>query len=268
MAAFRRAVRLGCPMIEFDVRATADGEIVVMHDATVDRTTDGSGPVAGLDLAELRALDAARWFTPGSGTDDDHVADDHALRGVAAGDRPTPEGIDPDELRVPVLREVLAAFPDTWMTIEIKATAPEVAPYEAEVVSVLRESGRERDVILASFHEDALAAVREHAPEVCTSTTPPEILAVWQAAHDDDTDAPTLERCALQVPAVWEGIDVVSSELVDLAHDLGLGVHVWTVDDPVEMRRMVAAGVDGILSDHPCRLVATLDELGVRWTPS
>jgi glycerophosphoryl diester phosphodiesterase len=265
LAALRRGARLGCPMVEFDVRATADGEIVVLHDPTVDRTTDGSGSVSDLTLEEVRSLDAAYWFTAGSGTDDDHAGDDHPLRGVASGDRPPSGDVDPEELRIPTLREVLAALPGTWMTIEIKATAPDATPYEEAVVSLLREFGRERDVILASFHEEALAAVREHAPEVCTSTPPPEILALWQAAHDETTEAPPLDRCALQAPALWGGIDVVSPALVDLAHSRGLAVHVWTVDDPAEMRRMVDAGVDGILSDHPSRLVGVLDELGVRW---
>lgn len=266
MAAFRRAVGLGCPMLELDVRATADGEVVILHDPVVESTTQGTGRVADLRLVEVRSLDAAHWFAPDLGTDRDRTADDHPLRGVATGGHPVPDGwdLDPSELRIPTLREVLAAFPRTWITIEIKATAPDVVPYERAVVEAVRAAGREEDVIVASFEEAALRTVREIAPELCTALPPPEILALWQAANDGSVDPPGLDRCALQVPPRWEGVEVVTRPLVALAHELELPVHVWTVDEREEMVGLVELGVDALMSDRPSLLLDVLGGLGVR----
>ncbi len=267
LAAFRRAVGLGAEMLELDVRATRDGELVVMHDETVDRTTDGTGAVADLRLAAVRELDAAYWFVPGVGPDPTRAVDDYVLRGVATGERSPPEDSPwalPGDLRVPTLAEVLEAFPETLLTIEVKAAAPDVEPYEEELARVLTGAGRGDDVIVGSFHESALEAVTSHAPGVSTSAPPAVTGAFWEAATEG-RDAPATGHAALQIPLRWEGVDVVSERLVELAHDGGLAVHVWTVDDEETMRWLVGIGVDAILTDRPTLLRDVLDDLGVRF---
>ena len=267
MAAFRRAVDLGAEMLELDVRATRDRELVVMHDETVDRTTDGTGAVADLGLDAIRELDAAYWFVPGTGPDPTRAADDYLLRGIATGERSprddTPWAV-PDDLGVPTLAEVLEAFPETLLTIEVKATAPDVEPYEQELARLLDEAGRSDDVIVGSFHQAALDAVAVHAPDVPTSTPPAVTGAFWEAATQGG-DPPDTTHEALQVPIRWEGVDVVSEGLVEVAHDAGLAVHVWTVDDEEAMRWLVEIGVDAIMTDRPSLLGDVLDDLGARY---
>src|SRR5207248_1003596 len=124
LLALRLAVAAGADALELDVHATSDGELVVCHDATVDATTDGTGAIADMTLAEVRRLDNGYGFTDGSGG--------HPYRGRAPGD---------PELRVATLREVLEAFPDVFLNLDIKQTAPEVTPYEAALAALLREHG-------------------------------------------------------------------------------------------------------------------------------
>lgn len=267
MAAFRRAVGLGAEMLELDVRATRDGHLVVMHDETVDRTTGGTGAVVDLRLPAIRELDAAYWFVPGTGPDPTRAVDDYPLRGVATGDRAAPDDTPwaaPDDLRVPTLEEVLEAFPDTLLTIEVKATAPDAEPYEEELARLLAAAGRGDDVIVGSFHEVALDAVAARAPEVSTSAPPSVTGAFWEAATEG-REPPGTTHAALQVPLRWEGVEVVSERLVEVAHGEGLAVHVWTVDDAETMRWLVDVGVDAILSDRPTLLRDVLDELGARF---
>lgn len=334
MAAFRRAVALGSEMLELDVHATRDGEVVCIHDPTVDRTTNGHGAVAEMTLEEIRSLDAAHSFVPGVGADPEADPEACVLRGVALGEHPPPdesvdaekgrgpaaslgptaslgpaasrgpaESLDPTDLRVPTLREVLEAFPDTLLTIEVKAGAPEVEPYEERVAALLAEHGRGDDVIIGSFREEALAALRSAIPEIHTSAPPGEARAFLEAAAAGGAGSeatgpeatgpeaaspeaaapgaagsaprsppasagPEAPRQALQLPLEWEGRPVVSRPVVELAHRSGLAVHVWTVNDEPAMRALLDLGVDGILSDRPSVLRRVVDEAGVAYRPS
>lgn len=133
LAAFREAVRLGVHQVELDVRRCAGGELVVIHDATVDRTTDGRGPVAGLTLAELRRLDAGRHRGP-----------------CFAGER------------IPTLRETLASLPrDLWINVQVK----QGEPIGAEAAALVAEAGRLDQTFLAAG-DSALAAARGRVPEI------------------------------------------------------------------------------------------------------
>jgi glycerophosphoryl diester phosphodiesterase len=266
MAAFRRAVALGSDMLELDVWAAADDEVVCIHDPTLERTTNGRGRVADLSLDEIRTLDAAHWFVPDVGADASRPPDDYPLRGVATGERPPPEGIGrPEDLRVPALREVLEAFPDTLLTIEVKGTAPEVPPYEDHLARLLEEYGRGADVIIGSFREEALAALQDRLPDLPTSVPPSEARAFLEAAGGGGEAPRESSRQALQLPVEWEGTEVVSPEVVELAHEVGLAVHVWTVNEEEAIRRFVGMGVDGILSDRPSLLRRVLNELQVAY---
>jgi glycerophosphoryl diester phosphodiesterase len=255
--AIAQALAAGATAVELDVHATSDGEIVVCHDPTLDRTTEATGPIAERSAAEVTALDNAYWFVPGEDARHGLAPDRYPLRGRAADDA---------SLRVATLRSVLESFPGVVLNLDIKRTAPEVRPYEAELAQLLREYGRADDVIVASFHDRATDRFAELAPEIPTSAGRGAVtrftLALWARRRPD----PVISRhAALQVPARALGIPVVTKRYIGEAHRLGLAVHVWTIDDEAEMERLVRLGVDGVISDRPSVLAGVLDRLGATW---
>jgi glycerophosphoryl diester phosphodiesterase len=255
--AMRRALAAGATALEMDVHPTADGHLVVCHDPTVDRTTNGSGAISSLTLAEVQALDAAHWFVPGHEVAPGRPPGDYPLRGRAPDDV---------ELRVPTLREVLEAFPGVLLNLDIKQTAPSVKPYEAAVARMLMDYDRSDDVIVTSFQDAALVAFSAAAPRVATSAGLLAVAGFWRAVQDG-APSPPMTHAAIQVPTDFEGATIVDERFVAAAHAAGAAVHVWTIDDRSEMERLVALRVDGIMSDLPSVLVPTLAELGVAWTP-
>lgn len=262
--AFRGGLTAGATGLELDVHATADGELVVSHDRTVDRTTDGSGAIADLSLAEVQSLDAAAHFVPGVGTLPEADPGDWSLAGVARGARAV-EGVAPEELRIPTLREVLTAFPHAALTVEVKDGPPRAPSYTGTLAAVLTEFGRDDDVIVAGFEDAYLADFRRRAPEVATGMGSREVAAFRRSGEQPVPGARGARPMALQVPPTYGDRPLVTAELVAAAHAAGYAVHVWTVDDPDLMAHLVDLDVDGIMSDRPSVLAATLDRLGVAW---
>ncbi|MBO0893462.1 MAG: glycerophosphodiester phosphodiesterase [Acidimicrobiales bacterium] len=256
--AMHRALEAGADALELDVHATADGHVVCCHDPTVDATTDGTGAIAELTLAEVQALDAAYWFVPGGedGTGAGLPDEAYPLRGLASGD---------PSLRIPTLEEVLVAFPGTLLNLDIKQSEPVVAPYEDKVARVLSAFGREGDVIVTSFNDTSIERFSELAPGVPTAAGTLAAAAFWRAVQSGEPP-PQSGHVALQVPTEAYGLKVVDRRFVDTAHEADLAVHVWTIDEADEMRRLIELGVDGIMSDRPSLLVSTLAELGVNWS--
>lgn len=233
MFAFRKAAELGADVLELDVHRTADGAFVVLHDATVDRTTDGTGAVRDLTLAEVHALDAGyRWSPDGAS---------HPYRGQG--------------LRIPELTEVLHAFPELPVNIEIKPDDPIVA---AELCTLLRREGREDRVMVGSFHDGTLAVFRQRCPRVATSASRSGVRGFWVLSTIGAASLATPAMEALQVPVREGSLTVVTPRLVAGAHDRNVDVHVWTIDDADEMRRLLDLGVDGIITDRPDRLLRVL----------
>ncbi|GAC1304953.1 MAG: glycerophosphodiester phosphodiesterase [Acidimicrobiales bacterium] len=257
MLALERAVAAGADALELDVHASCDGHLVVCHDATVDRTTAGHGAIASMTLAELRSLDNAYWWVPGEVVDHDRDAADYPLRGRAPRDA---------SLAIATLDEVLEAFPDTFLNLDIKQTAPAVAPYEGDVARILQDHGRTDDVIVASFDDRATDAFGRYAPQIGTSAGIMGVAEFWRACHQGEVPA-RLDHVALQVPVATAGVTVLDQILVEAAHDQGLAVHAWTIDDPAEMARLVDLGVDGIISDVPSVLATVLADAGATYQP-
>jgi glycerophosphoryl diester phosphodiesterase len=257
LLAVRNALKAGATAIELDVHATADGELVVCHDATVDRTTNGHGAIAELTLAELQQLDNAYWFIPGSDVAPGHPPDEYPLRGRA------PE--DPD-LRIATLREVLELCPGVVLNLDIKQTAPAVAPYEEPLARLLAEYERDDDVIVASFLDIATERFAACAPGVATSAGTVATGTFWRAVHDG-AQPPPLRALAFQVPEYYGETLVVDEQFVGGAHEAGIAVHVWTVDDEPSMARLLDLGVDGIITDLPTTLAALLADRGAGWDP-
>jgi glycerophosphoryl diester phosphodiesterase len=156
--AFKTARQKGADVIETDVHLTADGRVVVLHDETVDRTTNGTGSVEQMTLAEIKRLDAAYWFIEGAGTvhDPGRAASDFTWLGVATGDERPPKGFEANDFTIPTLDELLEAFPNVWLNIELKPTVAMTGQLEAAVAELLRAHGRTDDVIVASFNDHPL----------------------------------------------------------------------------------------------------------------
>ncbi|HEX8205832.1 MAG TPA: glycerophosphodiester phosphodiesterase [Solirubrobacteraceae bacterium] len=268
--ALKTAKAKGAEVLEIDVHATADRELVVLHDATVDRTTNGTGRVDQMTLAQIKALDAAYWFVPGCGTCHGRAASEYTLRGHATGDGKLTKslrkaGFTANDFRIPTLREVLEQFPDDLINIEIKESAPQTVPYEGELAALLAEYGRTDDTIVVSFTDNATEAFKVFAPDVDTAVGTAQAGAFWASAQGPLPGAPNPRHQALQVPVELEGLTVVTPEFVQRAHANGLAVHVWTINDRPTMEWLVDIGVDGIMSDRPTLLEQILAERGVRY---
>jgi glycerophosphoryl diester phosphodiesterase len=256
LLAIEHALEVGASAIELDVHATADRQLVVCHDATVDRTTDASGQIAQLTLEQLRQLDNAYWFVEGSDVDHDQPDGAYSLRGRAPRDR---------RLGIATLAEVLEAFPGVPVNLDIKRTAPEVEPYEALLAEVLREHERRDDVIVASFSDAAMRAFRVLSPTTATSAATAEVVQFVQVLHaGGEPVAPPV--VAFQVPESSSGVTVVDEAFVEAAHRAGIVVHVWTVNEPEAMERLLSIGVDGLISDRPSVLAPLLGDKA--WRPA
>jgi glycerophosphoryl diester phosphodiesterase len=255
LAAIEHALGAGATGIELDVHATKDRHVVVCHDATVDRTTDAHGAIAGMDLAELQGLDNAFWFVEGTDVDHDQEPGAYLLRGKAPAD---------PSLRIATLDEVLVSFPGVVLNLDIKQTGPEVTSYEHLVADVLNAHRRDDDVIVASFSDVAIKAFRELSPSTPTSAATLETVSFVQALLNGETP-PTLPVVAFQVPEAFAGVTVVDERFIEAAHDAGIAVHVWTLNERDEIARMLEVGVDGVMSDRPSVVTELLGERA--WTP-
>ena len=244
---------MGASAIELDVHATRDGVLVVCHDETVERTTDGIGEIAALAAADLARLDNAYWFIPGATVTPGRRAGEYPWRGRAPVDR---------RYAIATLDEVLASFPDVVLNLDIKRTAPDVAPYEALLADALRRARATERVIVASFHDAAIVAFRALAPEVATAAATDETVR-WYTTLDGASAVPPAQ--ALQLPESIGDQRVVTPGLVARAHEDGLAVHVWTINEVTVMEEMLDAGVDGIITDRPATLASLLEKRGVAW---
>jgi glycerophosphoryl diester phosphodiesterase len=237
MLAFERARELGVDVIETDVHSTSDGVLVVMHDATVDRTTDGTGRIHDITLAELKRLDAGyRWS--------DSEMKTFPWRGM--------------RLSVPTLEEVFAKLPEMRFNIEPKQESPSIIK---PLCRIIREKGMADKVMVGSFSQTVLDEFRKECPEVATSAGPTEVGEFLRAykAKAAMSDKPKMR--ALQVPEYVGGVQVITKGLVEAAHSHNLQVHAWTVNETKDMRRLLEAGVDGIVTDYPDRLMSLLGRM-------
>ena len=231
--AFRNAVKMGADALEFDVHATRDGELVVMHDATVDRTTDGSGRVDEMTWEALQALDAGyQWTEDGAS---------YPFRGMG--------------LRVPTLEEVLNDLPDTRMIIELKQVSEAARARFSEVIA--RSPYPERKVI-ASFQAESVKYIRDNIPGIATSSTAGEVLLFWVLNTARIGFAFVPEGETMQVPPRFQDFTLVSNRFVSGAHRHNMDVYVWTINEEADMKRHVDHGVDGIITDYPDRLMQVL----------
>ncbi|MGH7962296.1 MAG: glycerophosphodiester phosphodiesterase [Candidatus Binatia bacterium] len=231
LLAFRRAAEAGIAYAELDVHASRDGQVVVIHDPTLERTTNGRGRVGDYTVAELQQLDAGYWFFPDNG---------QTFPFRATG------------VTIPTLAEVFRDFPGVRFTVEIKQSDP---PIEEQVVAMIRACGRAGDVILASEHDQVLVRAASLAPEMARSFAHGEGVDFMQRVVTGQLEGYQPPGQALQIPPEYNGIPLVTAETVAAAHTLGCEVHVWTINEPQEMEQLLDLGVDGIMSDFPERML-------------
>jgi glycerophosphoryl diester phosphodiesterase len=231
--AFRRALEWWrADVLEVDVQPTADGDVVVIHDATVDRTTDGSGPVAALRLSELRRLDAGFRFTPDGGRS-------FPFRGRG--------------IRLATLEELLRAHPEARVNVEIKDGRAQRRVWET--VHDLRATGR---VLIAAGRRANRSLFAAYPGPTSASGEEMKAFYLHHLTRTTRFWRPTVD--AFQMPERYGGRQVLTPRLLREVHARNLAVHVWTVDDEADMRRLLAWGVDGIVTDRPDRLARVLHE--------
>ncbi len=222
--AFEQAVKAGVDILEMDVHRTRDGVLVLMHDKTLDATTDGSGLIKEKDWDDIKELDAAYTWPM------------HRGKGI----------------RIPRLEEVFDRFPEVRMNIEVKQRSPSLVP---ELYELIKKKGKEDEVLIASAWHRTLREVRSENRKLATSASVWEILNfqvfnnVLGVQHHLPTDA-----------IQWHSkfaFHVITERFVAAAGK-DLKVHAWTVNEHEEMNRMISLRVDGIITDYPTKLLSLL----------
>ncbi len=236
LPAFERAARLHrTDVLELDLQPTRDGELVVAHDPTLDRCTDGSGPIADLTLAQVKALDFGYRFTPDGGRT-------FPFRG---------QGI-----RVLTFAELLAAFPTLRLNVELKSAPPGT---EDVFARVLRKAGAVNRICCGSELDEIAARLHRALPEGC-HFYPRDALGGFVLSLRGGDPVPDDPRfTVLDMPLEWGGVRLIDDALIATAREMGRWINVWTVDDPEEMRRLVREGIGGIMTDRPDLLRTVLD---------
>ncbi|MEO0460632.1 MAG: glycerophosphodiester phosphodiesterase [Myxococcota bacterium] len=226
---YRKAVTLGVDVLELDVHRSIDGALVVIHDRTVDRTTNGSGEVASMTHEELKRLDAGfRWTDPHG---------EALFRG---------EG-----LRIPTLSAVFETFPGVRFNVEMKSPG-----FADQLCSTIQKAKLETRVLVAEISGEALEAFRRVCPRVATSASVFEVIRFWALAHVGLTAQAPAD--ALQVPIAAGPLPVFTGPLLRAAQTRRIPVHAFTVNDRVVMRTLIEQGVAGIMTDDPRVLLEVL----------
>ncbi len=236
LQAFRQALALGIRFIETDLHMTRDGVIVVSHDERLERCTDGHGRIAEHRLAELRSFDAGYRFSP----------DGRSFPARGKGDC------------IPTLEEVVELSPELHLNVEVKQRWPSML---RPLWDFIRTRGLEERFLVAAAQDPLVREFRGvSGGRVATSAGRSEVLAFWAAARAGLDRVLPVGYDALQVPVKAGILTVIEEGLLRAAHRRGLHVHAWTIDEQVEMDRLLDLGVDGIMSDRPDRLMRAISQ--------
>jgi glycerophosphoryl diester phosphodiesterase len=228
MPSFRAAAGAGAEYFELDVHMTSDGEVVVSHDASLDRNCGREGAIRELNWSRIANADAGYAFSTDGGAT-------HPFRGRAIG--------------IPRLVEVLAEFPKVRVLIEVKQKSPSLV---GPMLRIIDSAGARRRVFIASELQEPIDELRRLAPGMPTNFPYGEVAEFLQAMASGRADFRP-RASALQIPPEYEGWKLVTPDSVAFAHRVGVEVHVWTVNEERMIREFLDLGVDGIITDFPDR---------------
>lgn len=241
LPAFENSASTGCDAIEFDLRLTRDGKLVTLHDATIDRTSDGTGRVIDFTLDALKKVNFGARFKDPSGQN--------------------PYQKSPAQLAT--LEELFSRFPKLPMVIELKDRGSDGEKAAAALAEMIRRYRMEPRVMVASFDDPTLAAFRRDSSNtVSTSAAVGETrnLVILTRLLLDPLASPVSQ--GLQIPVEKYGYHMDFPRLIQAAHRRNMAVHYWTINDPGEMERLIRLGADGLITDRPDILRATLKRMG------
>ena len=239
--AFENAEKLGVDVLEIDVHPTKDGKVVVIHDDSIDRTTNGKGRISEFTYEELEKFDAAYNFSLDNGKT-------FPYRGKG--------------IKIPLLSDVLSQFQNMKISIEIKETDGKI---EEKVIELIKNYKMEDKVIIASEEFEILKKIREINPEIATSMSEKEVRSFYTSFvtyillnfYKPKADA-------LSIPPEAEGRTLANKNFINSSHKKGLKIFVWTINEEEEMRELIKFGVDGIITDYPDKLIEILKEEDLR----
>ncbi len=242
MPAFEHAVELGADVLETDIHVSKDGYLIAIHDATVDRTTDGTGKVVDHTLEELKALDAGHYFVK----DGQHPYRDQGIQLVT-------------------IEELFQRFPDMKFVLEVKDTNPkeEIDYIIDRLVDLIETYDMKEQVLIGSFDQEIVEKFREKAgPDIVTSGGRNEVtkFVIFNKFFMKNFYKPSVE--ALQIPQAESGFDLTDDTVVEGAKRIGMNLQYWTINNPDEMRRLIEKGADGIITDRPDVMIQVLEEMG------
>jgi glycerophosphoryl diester phosphodiesterase len=234
MLAFENAVAISPNVIlETDVHYTSDKQIVVFHDPTLDRTTNGKGPIKNLTLEEVKKLDAAYMFQDEKG--------DFPYRGKG--------------LQIPTIQELFEKFPNTRMMVEVK---PNERDLGKDLYELAKKYNRLDKTIITSEHSRVLQYVRSLDSAVLTNAGEDEVLRTIMLLNIKLPSLDTLNADAYCIPEAASGIKILTPELITELHKRNKKAYIWTINETEDMKRLIQAKVDGIITDRPKALSTLL----------
>lgn len=243
LPAFESAVRMGIDVVETDIHLTKDGVLVIWHDPTLERNTDGSGRIEDHTLEELRRFDAGYTFTQDGGKT-------FPFRGKG--------------VRICTLAEALEHCPEQRFNIDLKTKCPEIVD---EFIRVIREHDAVDRVVGASFHLSNLKRLRRLAPDFLTSVTTAEVVPLLFRQKTHTLPKAFKRKIIFQIPMAAGPVKVVTPAFVKAMHQRGAVVMVWTINDEETMRKLFEMGVDSVMTDDPALVIKVADEMNIRKDP-
>jgi glycerophosphoryl diester phosphodiesterase len=241
MAAFTNAVNMGVDVLETDLHITKDGYLVAIHDPTVDRTTNGHGKIAVMTLKEIQKLDAGYHFKDLKGN--------YSFRGKG--------------LYIPTAEEMFQSFGNVRIEMEIKDDNPpeRIDEIASKLWALIKQYHMEDKFLVASFDQDILNTFEKYAKgRVATSAGRQEVksFVVFHNFFLRNLYTPHVD--AFQIPTEDSGFDLTDKKLIEGTHRRGMEIHYWTIDDPKTMKKLIATGADGILTNRPDLLLELLEK--------
>jgi len=240
LPSFQKALNDGASLLELDVQGSSEGEAVIIHDETLERTTNGRGLVREQSLQQLKTLDAGHSFSPDTGKS-------YPYRG--------------SHTEIPTLKELFLTLPRVRAIVELKQRRPSIV---ARVIAIIQELGKEEQVLLATEDDEIMRDIRQELSRrpagIATGFSFSEVAAFIRWATGGRKSDYTPPGQALQIPRKYQDETLVTLETVGAAHHLGVELFVWTVNEVDEMAALLGLDVDGIITDYPVRLGRLLEK--------